>query len=154
MRNSLYWDNFCGRIDDTVAGNNKVSRVAVFITSRCNLRCKYCNHITKNNVMEESVFDNIVKNNPGAIVHITGGEPSMVPWLYDYLKKNGNDNQFHLNTNAVLPTPAESVKRLKISLDSCDKEYWDDLVGVKGTFDKVLNTPQPCHGRGFSSIHF
>jgi len=88
--------------------------------------------------MEESVFDNIVKNNPGAIIHITGGEPSMVPWLYGYLKENGDQYQFHLNTNAVIAPPAESVKRLKISLDSCNKEYWDDLVGVKGTFDKVV----------------
>jgi MoaA/NifB/PqqE/SkfB family radical SAM enzyme len=144
MRHSLYWDNFKERVELTTSSLlNKTSidvkRVAVFITDKCNLFCDYCNHVVHGNQMTEEVFDSIVKENPNAIIHITGGEPSVVKWLYPYLNANSDKNQFHLNTNAVITPPYNAVKRLKISLDSCDPVYWDALVGVPGTFNRVVN---------------
>jgi MoaA/NifB/PqqE/SkfB family radical SAM enzyme len=141
MRNSLYWDNFSQRIDETVHAirNNTlptIGMVAVFITDKCNMRCSYCNNVKCGNEMKEDTFDKIVKDHPNAIIHITGGEPSCVKWLYPYLKTNSGT--FHLNTNALMKPPSESVKRLKVSLDSCNSNYWDSLVGVNGAFDKVV----------------
>ena len=143
MRHSLYWDNFKERSELTAVSLKSespvdVKRVAVFVTDKCNLLCDYCNHVVNGNQMSEEVFDSIVKQNPNAIIHITGGEPSVVKWLYPYLEKNADKYQFHLNTNAVITPPFAAVKRLKISLDSCDPVYWDSLVGVPGTFDKVV----------------
>lgn len=52
MRHSLYWDDFQKRIDEAKYSIHNgteipVRRVAVFITERCNMKCVYCNHITK-----------------------------------------------------------------------------------------------------------
>jgi MoaA/NifB/PqqE/SkfB family radical SAM enzyme len=95
--------------------------------------------------MTEEIFDKIVKAyGEEAILHITGGEPSILPWLYPYLEKNGNYCKFHLNTNAFILPPSKSVRRLKISLDSCDESYWDKLVGIKGAFQKVVNNIKTC----------
>ena len=145
MRNSKYWDDFALRLNETVGAvqNNTtppVRRVAVFITDRCNFRCKYCNVEFNTTSMPMYVFDEIIeKYGKTAIIHITGGEPSVVPWLYPYLEKYGDNFRFHLNTNAYITPPAESVKRLKISLDSNDAEYWNNLVGRKYAFEKVVD---------------
>ena len=144
MRNSLYWDDFSRRIEETVQclKSNQVvpvRRVACFVTDKCNFRCSYCNSAHKYRVMEESVFDGIVKKyGDSAIIHITGGEPSTVKWLYPYLIKNGNNYRFHLNTNAFIEPPAKYVKRLKVSLDSSDQMYWNALVG-KDAFSTVVS---------------
>jgi MoaA/NifB/PqqE/SkfB family radical SAM enzyme len=143
MRNSLYWDDFERRANETVDNirNNieiPVRRVAVFVTNKCNFRCKYCNHDHNPNTMDETVFDNIVKQyGKSAIIHITGGEPSVVKWLYPYLIGHGSEYRFHLNTNAFITPPSEYVKRLKVSLDSCDEKYWNALVG-RNAFTKVI----------------
>lgn len=59
IRESLYWDNFSKRIDSTVEciNNNtqpSIDRVAVFITEKCNLNCKYCNRKTTSNEMSHN----------------------------------------------------------------------------------------------------
>jgi len=144
MRNSKYWDDFALRLNETVGAidNNTsppVRRVAVFITDRCNFRCQYCNGQFNSKTMSKETFEDIVyKYGDSAIIHITGGEPSVVPWLYDYLKTHGEYCRFHLNTNAYFKPPALSVKRLKISLDSCNDKYWNNLVGRKYAFERVV----------------
>jgi sulfatase maturation enzyme AslB (radical SAM superfamily) len=144
MRNSKYWDNFQERADETVSciqydKDIPVRRVAVFVTEKCQLKCKYCNHVVSGKEMSEACFDSIIKQyGRDAIIHITGGEPATVKWLYPYLIKYGYDYRFHLNTNALVLPPAKSVKRLKVSLDSHDAAYWNNLVG-KDAFNTVLN---------------
>lgn len=115
-----------------------VRRVAVFITSRCQMHCQYCNHRNTGLEMTEACFDSIVREyGHKAIIHITGGEPGTVKWLYPYLRENSAGRRFHLNTNALKMPPAESVRRLKVSLDSCDSVYWNALVGLNA-FDTVI----------------
>ena len=140
---SLYWDDFDRRAEETaqavkIGGSPPVRRVAVFITDRCNFFCKYCNHRASGATLSQEKFESIVERyGGGAIIHITGGEPSVVPWLYPFLRTYGGQFRFHLNTNAFIPPPAESVKRLKVSLDHFDAAYWDKLVGRSGAFDTV-----------------
>lgn len=144
IRRSLYWDDFDSRITETAdcIKNNlpvPVRRVAVFITNSCNFRCKYCNVQFNNSSMSEETFRTILnKYGDTAIIHITGGEPSVVKWLYPFLEKNGDRYRFHLNTNAYIKPPYRSIKRLKVSLDSNDPSYWNALVGRKDAFDKVV----------------
>ena len=143
MRHSLYWDDFESRIKETVhclqtQQEIPVRRVAVFITDRCNFKCSYCNTKSGYPSMKQSVFQDIVdKYGQSAIIHITGGEPSVVPWLYPYLREHGSKYRFHLNTNAFIEPPFHAVKRLKVSMDSHDKMYWNKLVGVDA-FDTVV----------------
>ena len=143
-RNSLYWDDFELRIKETanaiISGKTPpIRRVAVFITDKCNFKCKYCNNTNKEQTLTEKKFESVLeKYGDTAIIHITGGEPSVVPWLYPFLKNNGGKYKFHLNTNAYITPPFKSVKRLKISLDHQDEKYWNCLVGREGAFNVVI----------------
>lgn len=77
---------------------------------------------------------------------MTGGEPACVPYLFGAMAELGplyRNVDFHLNTNGLVEIPVNTlkhIKRLKISLDSCDVNYFDELVGVKGAFLKVYST--------------
>jgi len=144
MRHSLYWDNFSERIDETVKAINEgtnpgVRRVAVFITDACNFSCAYCNKINEPKTMKKEDFERIVLDyGDDAIIHITGGEPSIVSWLYPFLEENGSKYRFHLNTNAYIRPPI-GTKRLKISLDSHREDYWNSVVGKPDAFKKVVD---------------
>lgn len=144
IRPSLYWDDFERRIEETVAHVRydtilPVRRVAVFVTDGCNFRCKYCNISQKGNMILKSRFQNIIDvYGTTAIIHITGGEPSMIPWLYPFLEEHCGTIRFHLNTNAYILPPLKAIKRLKISLDHHNAEYWDGLVGKQGAFKAVV----------------
>lgn len=140
----MYWDDFELRIIETVdcikAGKvPPIRRVAVFITDQCNFKCKYCNNNSTKRTLTKQTFQSILdKYGDAAIIHITGGEPSLVPWLYNFLEENKSKYKFHLNTNAYITPPYKAIKRLKVSLDHFDKNYWDPLVGHKGAFDKII----------------
>lgn len=144
MRNSRYWDDFKLRSAETINAINAqkkppVRRVAVFITDKCNFKCLYCNHKNKQTTMGVNNFRKVVeKYGDSAIIHITGGEPSVVPWLYRFIKENGHKYKFHLDTNAYIKPPARYVRRLKISLDG-DSNGWDCLVGRSGAFKAVVD---------------
>lgn len=153
---SKYWDDFERRIEETVlalrAGQSpKVRRVAVYVTNRCNFRCGYCNVKFGQEEMSEVTFDSIVKKHGSdAIIHITGGEPGVVPWLYEYLERTPGV-RFHLNTNAFVSPPG-NVQRLKISLDSHNEQCFDELVHVRGAFKKVVASLQECSKSTVTSI--
>ena len=135
MRNSKYWDDFELRARETVGCLDNhltppVRRVAVFVTQQCNFRCSYCNTNFEPKTMSENRFREIMaKYGDNAIIHITGGEPSIVPWLYPLIEEHGDRCRFHLNTNAFILPPYRHIKRLKVSLDSSDEKYWNNLVG-------------------------
>ncbi len=145
MRASKYWDDFELRAHETVSClNNKmappVRRVAVFVTQACNFRCAYCNVNFEPKTMSESRFREIIAQyGDNAIIHITGGEPSIVPWLYPLIEEHGDRCRFHLSTNAYIMPPYRHLKCLKVSLDSCNKVYWNQLVDRKAWSTVVDN---------------
>lgn len=159
VRKSLYWDDFERRIQETVSCLRNgvkppVRRVAVFITERCNFRCKYCNHVNSPRSMDKQTFLNLIeKYGDDAIIHITGGEPSVVPWLYDTLDDLGDKYRIHLNSNAFIAPPARKLKRLKASLDSCNGTYWNKLVG-RNAFDKVISNIRDASKETVTSITY
>ena len=140
---SKYWDDFEKRIDETVSCiKNDIEvptrRVAVFITNKCNFRCKYCNVSFDDKEMTQKTFESLVeKYGKEALIHITGGEPSTVRWLYPFID-SCEGVRFHLNTNAFL-TPPKNVKRLKVSLDTNNKQHFEHLVSHIASFDRVVN---------------
>jgi len=151
MRQSKYWDDFDRRIDETVEAVKSgteplVRRIAVFVTDRCNFRCEYCNSDHRGAVMDKAKFiETVEKYGDTAIIHITGGEPSTVSWLYPYLKENGDKYRFHLNTNAFIKPPSSSLRRLKVSLDNTSAAKWDKIVGRSGAWNQVVaNIKEAC----------
>lgn len=147
-----YWDAFELRIDETVHAlkNNelpKLRRLSLHITNKCNLKCSYCNECHSPVSMEYDMFLKLVKEYDemgGGVLHITGGEPTCVPWLMStiaYCAGVYPNVQFHVNTNFINNISLyelSHIKRLKVSLDSHDEEYFDSLVGVRGAFLKVV----------------
>lgn len=160
MRNSKYWDDFNIRAEETITCLKEglsipVRRVAIFITNMCNLRCKYCNHVVKGQTLPEERFLEILeKYGETALFHITGGEPSVVPYLYPLIRKYSDKYRFHLNTNAIIEPPAESIHRLKVSLDSCNSAEWDLLVGKQGAFQRVVSNLKKCMSKTVTSVTF
>lgn len=153
---SKYWDDFDRRIYEThscVKNSEKVPvrRIAVFITNRCNFKCDYCNVYQNKTQMTHEQFDKIVKRyGDRAIIHITGGEPSIIKWLYEYIESNQSVH-FNLNTNAYIPPPF-NIQRLKVSLDSNDSDYFDKIVHRKGAFDKIVANIKEASKRVITSI--
>ena len=143
QRNSEYWDDFQARAEETTRCLASglpvpVRRVAVFVTNRCNFRCRYCNVGFNSQELSQARFEEVLRDfGTAPIYHITGGEPSVVKWLYPFLCENGERYRFHLNTNAFIAPPAKSVRRLKVSLEGTDRG-WDELVQHPGAFETVL----------------
>jgi molybdenum cofactor biosynthesis enzyme MoaA len=143
MRHSKYWDDFERRIQEVSKALKEgtkppIRRVSCFITNKCNFRCQYCNCVFGSKELSNERFDQIVQTYPRSIIHITGGEPSTIPWLYPYIEKT--KATFHLNTNAYIPPP-KNIKRLKVSLDSCDPDVFNNLVQVDA-FSRVVKNIQ------------
>lgn len=141
MRHSKYWDDFKNRANETVEclQNNKpvpIRRVAIFITDKCNFKCSYCNHNQCKTEMNQEVFEKIINENNNAIIHITGGEPSTVKWLYGLIDST-TGIRFHLNTNGFI-RPPKNIKRLKVSLDTVSPKYFDFITGTSGAYNKVV----------------
>lgn len=142
IMNSLYWDDFEKRIYETTdcIKKNKVvpiRRVAVFVTNKCNFKCSYCNLHFNTKELSETDFDNVIRRyGDTAIIHITGGEPSLVKWLYPHIEKS-KGIRFHLNSNCFLKPP-KNIKRLKVSLDSNNEKYFNSLVWNNNAFRKVV----------------
>lgn len=153
---SKYWDDFERRIKETVSciktGQSiPIRRVAVFVTNLCNFRCNYCNVSQNQQTLSREQLDNVIERyGKTAIIHITGGEPSVVPWLYDYIDSK-KKIRFNLNTNAYL-TPPNNIKRLKVSLDSMDAGYFDNIVRKHGAFNTVVSNIKEASKRTVLSI--
>lgn len=153
---SKYWDDFDRRIKETVSclktkKKIPIRRVAVFVTNRCNFKCYYCNISQDTIELSQEQFDEVVITyGKNAIIHITGGEPSIVKWLYKYIEEH-QDIRFHLNTNAYIKPP-KNIKRLKVSLDSNSPEYFNSLVCKKNAFDTVVKNIQIASKETVTSI--
>lgn len=139
---SLYWDEFEKRERETVAclvrgSKVPVRRVAIYITEKCNFRCVYCNMANRKTEMQEGVFDSIVGKYSGeAVLHITGGEPSCVKWLYPYIESH--KAKYNLNTNAYLMPPQKNINRMKISFDTHIEDEFNSIVRRGSAFKRVV----------------
>ncbi|UCD84807.1 MAG: radical SAM protein [Deltaproteobacteria bacterium] len=133
--------------------------VIFWVTSRCNARCKHCyNWAILGEGEEDLRLEEIKKifQNFGHIKYLTlgGGEPSLRDDLADIASlcytNNGLQN-LKIITNGLLPDrfagQVEEIVRscpglfvdAGVSLDALGEEH-DTIRGVKGTFNKAVNT--------------
>jgi MoaA/NifB/PqqE/SkfB family radical SAM enzyme len=121
----------------------------------CNLKCKHCfaTALEKKGRKEMTPADyhKIVRQamKLGAVnFSFQGGEPTMYSTLLDFIKNTYPErNLISVTTNATLLNE-EKIRSLKkagvdiltISLDSAFAEEHDRFRGVKGTFEKTMNT--------------
>lgn len=144
-----YWDSFAKRIDETVAAELKnthppLGRIALHITSRCNFRCDYCNEYHNGCTLPKELFAKIVQEYSqigGGILHITGGEPTMVSWLDEAIQNRPENVTINLNSNCFKLLNKETYKfidRIKVSLDTYKEQYFDSIVHHEGAFKRIV----------------
>jgi MoaA/NifB/PqqE/SkfB family radical SAM enzyme len=123
----------------------------------CNLKCQHCFATALDKKGRRRItpaeFRGIVRQamELGALnFSFQGGEPTLYPELLDFIKNTfPRRNLISVTTNATLLNE-EKIRTLKkagvdiltISLDSAAPEEHDRFRGVKGTFEKTMNTIQ------------
>ena len=122
----------------------------VYLTSACNLRCKFCFNLDKEDAPRIPLDDarailasGYEKNN--RYVSITGGEPFLYKQIFDILDY-AHDLGYWINIlshgGLIDERKIERLKeywrlRIRISLDGPDRETHDHLRG-QGTFDVTM----------------
>ena len=125
------------------------------ITDRCNLRCAHCyqdsfaplpaENLANLKKLADRVFKGLADRR--ITVNLTGGEPLLVPWLFDlidYLQAFENLEEISLITNGTVATPevldgirrSGKIRYLKVSLESGIHEVNDFIRGA-GNLAKV-----------------
>jgi len=131
-------------------------RVTWEITHRCNYQCKHCcndsldkeypNELSKQRIFE--ILDEMVKSGVSAI-YFSGGEPLLREDIFEIMSyaKMAGVKRINLASNGGLINPkiAEKLASLKLdsvlmSLDGHLPEVHDKLRGIKGAFEKVINS--------------
>ncbi len=124
----------------------------VFITTRCNLKCKHCifaKGVAEGTLKaEDFTFSHVMDllrqcyDAGSRMVTFEGGEPLLWQdeglYLEDLVKK-ANKIGFlstSYSTNGTFPIPNSSADRIFVSLDGT-KEFHDEIRGA-GTFDQVM----------------
>jgi len=138
---------------------NQLYELIFFVTSRCNSNCRHCfNRSNLNNNLADLSLEKIndLAGDLPAIDNLllSGGEPFLRPDLAELIKifrANNNIKTVSIPTNGLLTDSIvdECAKILAIeglrsvsvnlSLDGLAKTH-DQIRGVKGNFEKVLNT--------------
>jgi MoaA/NifB/PqqE/SkfB family radical SAM enzyme len=121
-------------------------------TLRCNLRCEFCRFVSSGDVFGkrdwleveewERIVDEIAPFQP--YVCLTGGEPTMVPWigrLIAHIKRRGltcvmttNGTMLAARAAALIDSPPDL---LILSIDG-PRELHDRVRMVDGTFDRAV----------------
>ena len=136
------------------------------ITQQCNFNCKHCYSNAKKSVKDEltteevfGIIDQLKKAQIG-YAYILGGEPLIRPDFPLVLERfRESDIPLMLNTNGWFMNEewgeriaASSVRHLRFSLDGATSSTHDDLRGVKGSFEKVINGIKICRSKNIPKI--
>ena len=148
MNTEFFWDRMSERRDETVHAlrdgkTPHIIRFAMHLTSLCNLRCTYCREGHRGGIMDREFFRMIAyRAGKEGILHITGGEPMIVPWLQDEIEALQGITRFALNTNLTIrprDTVLAGLFRVKSSLDDYNADRWNALTGRKVFTDVCTN---------------
>jgi len=125
-------------------------QIAWEVTGRCNLNCLYClnesgsvaNSLPQDK--QQSLLDELIENKVLDVI-ISGGEPLLLPSIFETLEKlKSNNIRITFLTNGILLNKERSrkLKRLvdvlQISLDTLDADAQDMLTGVNGSHAMIM----------------
>lgn len=111
---------------NTGINQNSIKLLVLWLTSDCNLNCKYC-YANAGEKREYMAFDTArraidMMGQDGFKLQLAGGEPLMnmqlVREIYDYIRKTGRQAGMQLQTNGTLITPeiAREIRAMKIAV--------------------------------------
>lgn len=132
--------------------------LSITLTQSCGRRCIYCfagaEYVSENRCrnMNFPLFQSIIKQASLLnIKHIelNGGDPFVIPNIDQYVKcviDNGmscfiSTKQF-VNLDMVQKLHDAGLRELQISLDSSDEQLADMLMGVHGSYKRIIQTIQ------------
>ncbi len=149
------------RVSDRSPGNVPLN-LNVEVTTRCNLACTFCSHpsLTKEQTgdLPINLFEKILKDAAefGGIsaVNLNGlGEPTLrkdLPNFIEVAKSNSVDDvMFHTNGTQLISQKyiedliESGLDRVIVSVDSPDKETYESMRLIKGSWDKKSNSYRP-----------
>lgn len=136
------------------------------ITQQCNFSCKHCYSNAQKTVKDEltttEVFGIIeqLKEAQIGFVYILGGEPLIRPdfsVILDKFRDTGiplmlNTNGWFMNEQMGRKIAESSVKHLRFSLDGSTAQTHDDLRGVNGSYERVINGIKICRSLNIPKI--
>lgn len=147
------------RIEDSVKrfqneDQEYIYRIEMVLTETCNLKCSYCQKRKavgeeEERISEEALLQNIEDwgNQHCEYIHFTGGEPTLMEYLPSLVKLTSDKGiRAIITSNATADVQIyEQLVRnglygIHISLDTNDAAEFDRIVGVTGSFDKVMQT--------------
>lgn len=149
----LNWLTLSDARAESVRPDSRFFRVALIITGACNFKCPYCNVLGGKRAptmkMEETfeLLDFLAKKGLKEL-RISGGEPTLVPWLPSLASKAGglgvrvavSSNGF-ADESVYAALIDAGVSEFSISMDSADPQKADDLSGnQRGVIAKVRST--------------
>ncbi len=141
----------------------KPLQMTLVLTNECNFECIYCFRSAKdkweNELSLQEIYDLIDQAADMGLKYcsLTGGEPTMHPYFEDvvirFLEK---DIYPYISSNGIFVTK-KMLKKLKdagletfqFSLDSCDDDIFDVMVGKKNLLYKVLDSIKTAKELGY-----
>ena len=156
---------FNGYFSTLILRKNRLRSVELAITYACQAKCHKCYaaNLLKSDRKPLSVeqIDAIWKQCQalGAIhVNITGGEPTLRKDVVDIIRTLRPDrtmvslvsNTLLIDEETIAAWARAGLNTLQASLDSARPEVHDQLRGVEGCFDKVINAARLCHKYGIN----
>ena len=134
-----------------------LDRVTLFVTHKCNLKCKYCNgpHLSKDpearKLLKRDItleqYRNMIDDwalNGLKNIHFTGGEATMNLHLHEFIElATYKGISSTLTTNGMANNQFykklidNGLNEIRISIDTAIDEEFDELVGVKGACQRV-----------------
>ncbi|OGO82344.1 MAG: hypothetical protein A2Y18_04045 [Clostridiales bacterium GWD2_32_19] len=143
-----------GLVEDYIDNKTRVSRAEIILTDKCNLQCCYCKKRKRIDEYEdalpkEALLDSIRKwsEHGCKFIHVTGGEVTTVSYLNEIIELCGSlEIKVSISTNATASIELykeliqKGLKSVHISLDTSDSKQLDQMVGVEGSFNKVIDT--------------
>ena len=132
--------------------NHKLLNCDIELTRKCNLRCLFCYSASGTGLNDELTLAQIRKIIDEAkelgvkTVTLTGGEPTIHPHFWEIVEHIRSKNLIvQIFTNGTMITPDVATKfRVNgvfpcVSIESVRPEIHDKLVGVAGTYKKMLD---------------
>ncbi len=128
-----------------------VTRLVVFLTQRCNMRCEYCLsiHHPMPRWRDDDVLRLLTRQASAGCVHVqwTGGEASLHPRIVDFVEVAqalGMNNSTSTNGSAAPSRYRDLVRagmrRFYLSLDTLDAAVFDRMTGSRGLLPRVTET--------------
>jgi len=156
LKNNLFND----KVEDSDI--HKTIRSQLFVGTFCNYKCKFCYYkpdlLVKNDPQKVYTQMEYVKKNGMVDIEFTGGEPTIDPHWFDYLKK-GKEMFRHLSliTNGQKMSKREfaqkcydhGLREILFSIHGNDKESHEKITGIPGSWEKILKAIDNAKDIGF-----